>query len=304
MFETPKILLIGIGGGGCTIISGCKSWPIVGVDTIADKTAYSSIKNFILAGGHLATGCNGNPSLGKKRITDKLEELRDTIVEYDVIFLVAGLGGGTGSAGLPTLASLCLELGKKVFSIATFPFPSRNSLEICNSINTVVDLNELLVPSLFLFQARKDGLSLNDSVRFYDKACLRIVDLLIENNIFFVHKSHIDSALSKVIREAHYEEILCYDGKALKAILNDDYKHYDLDSYYNSPKQMPIVPISQCELCKHFHGLKHSEDKVFKQPTCSAFMNGIPEELMWSIVPHDTNYPGDNGILFERKQAR
>jgi len=129
----PSVLAIGIGGAGCNVISWVKERGIVGgklvsVKTDANHLAVCKADRRILI-GEKATGglgCGGYPKLGETAMKETMDEVVEAVTGANITFLVAGMGGGTGTGGICALAE---ELRKKygggpqlIVGVTTLPF--------------------------------------------------------------------------------------------------------------------------------------------------------------------------------------
>lgn len=123
------IRAIGIGGGGCNAIDSLKKDGVMGVDFIAANSDVQALqKNTaeikVQVGKNTAKGLGvgGNPEVGKKCVDESLEDVKKHLVGSDMVFISAGMGGGTGTGGAPSIAKIAKELGALVVAIVTKPF--------------------------------------------------------------------------------------------------------------------------------------------------------------------------------------
>ena len=117
----PSVVAAGIGGAGCNIISWVKEKGVTGgrlvsVNTDANHLKISKADRRILIGGNLTKGlgCGGYPDLGEKALRENADEVINDLLEANIIFLIAGLGGGTGTGATAVLAE---ELRKRFFGL-------------------------------------------------------------------------------------------------------------------------------------------------------------------------------------------
>ncbi|HPD19857.1 MAG TPA: cell division protein FtsZ [Candidatus Pacearchaeota archaeon] len=172
-----KIKVIGIGGAGGNTVSrlfeaGIKDVELVSVNTdIQDLNKKKA--NFKIRIGEKTTqglGAGMNPETGKLAAEENIEELKDVLKTADIVFLTAGLGGGTGSGAMPVVADLAKKLGVLAIGIVTLPFSfegkkrkkiAQESLEaIEKAVNTLVvipndRLAEIIPPKSSLEEAFK-----------------------------------------------------------------------------------------------------------------------------------------------------
>ncbi|MBZ9572885.1 cell division protein FtsZ [Patescibacteria group bacterium] len=131
----PKIKVIGIGGAGCNTISRMADSELKGVDLIAVNTDAQALKQSkgkyqkILIGqtttGGLGTGMDYR--LGEKAAQESKEKIKEVLTGVKMVFLTCGLGGGTGSSGIPILAEIAKNLGALTIAIVTSPFSFEGS---------------------------------------------------------------------------------------------------------------------------------------------------------------------------------
>ncbi|MCL6523342.1 MAG: cell division protein FtsZ [Thermoflavifilum sp.] len=134
-FDLPKekssiIKVIGIGGGGSNAVNYMYSLGIEGVDFIVCNTdaqalANSPVPNKIQLGPSLTQGlgAGANPEVGKQATEESFEEIRRILeVNTKMVFITAGMGGGTGTGGAPIVAKISKELGILTVGIVTTPF--------------------------------------------------------------------------------------------------------------------------------------------------------------------------------------
>ncbi|MGF1513199.1 MAG: cell division protein FtsZ [Elainellaceae cyanobacterium] len=127
--SVAKIKVIGIGGGGCNAVnrmiasevSGIEFWAI---NTDAQALEYSSSQNGLQVGQKLTRGlgAGGNPAIGQKAAEESRDEVAAALEGSDLVFITAGMGGGTGTGGAPVVAEVAKEVGALTVGIVTRPF--------------------------------------------------------------------------------------------------------------------------------------------------------------------------------------
>ncbi len=124
------IKVLGFGGGGGNAVNHMYLQTIQNVDFIVCNTdaqalATSPVPNKIQLGPHLTSGlgAGANPNIGKQATEESLDEIRKMLeVNTKMAFITAGMGGGTGTGGAPTVARICKEMGILTVGIVTTPF--------------------------------------------------------------------------------------------------------------------------------------------------------------------------------------
>jgi cell division protein FtsZ len=127
--ETRKVRVIGVGGAGSNILDRAMLDGIDRVELAAANTDVQSltgaVTNLKIQLGRNLTrglGSGGDPELGLAAAEESSEEIQAAIAGYDIVFVCAGLGGGTGSGAAPYIAKLAKDAGALVLVLATIPF--------------------------------------------------------------------------------------------------------------------------------------------------------------------------------------
>ncbi len=127
--QMPKIKVIGIGGGGSNAVDRMIENEVQGVEFIVCNTdaqvlRLSKAETRVQLGKELTRGlgAGANPEIGKKAAEESYEELEKMIDGADMVFLTAGLGGGTGTGAAPIIAKIAKDSGALTVGIVTKPF--------------------------------------------------------------------------------------------------------------------------------------------------------------------------------------
>lgn len=150
--EFAKIKVIGVGGGGNNAVNRMIDHGVRGVDFIALNTDRQSLfaskaENKIQLGEKITKGlgAGANPDIGARSAEENREEIHDALVGADMIFITAGMGGGTGTGAAPIVAEIAKDLGILTVGVVTKPFgfEGRKRLiqaeEGINNLKTKVD---------------------------------------------------------------------------------------------------------------------------------------------------------------------
>ncbi len=123
------IKVIGVGGGGGNAVNRMITSRISGVDFLAANTDLQALRaNHALVkiqlGGKLTKGlgCGADPETGRQAALEDTEKILEALEGADMVFVTAGLGGGTGTGGAPIIASLASEMGALTVAVVTKPF--------------------------------------------------------------------------------------------------------------------------------------------------------------------------------------
>jgi cell division protein FtsZ len=124
-----RIKVVGVGGGGGNAVNTMIAAGLPGVDFIAANTDAQALKANLapikMQLGEKLTrglGAGGNPEVGKRAAQEDVERLREYLSEADMIFITAGMGGGTGTGAAPIIAKVAKELGSLTVGVVTKPF--------------------------------------------------------------------------------------------------------------------------------------------------------------------------------------
>jgi cell division protein FtsZ len=125
-----KIKVIGVGGGGGNAISSMiESGTISGVEFVAINTDAQVLLNNkaptkLQIGEKLTKGLGvgGNPEIGRQAAEESVEKIKELLIDTDMVFVTAGMGGGTGTGAVPVVAQLAKEAGALTIGVVTKPF--------------------------------------------------------------------------------------------------------------------------------------------------------------------------------------
>ena len=127
--SVARIKVIGVGGGGCNAVNrmidsglaGIEFWT---VNTDAQALTYSATTNTMQLGQKLTRGlgAGGNPSIGQKAAEESRDEIFQAVEGSDLVFITAGMGGGTGTGAAPVVAEAAKEAGALTVGVVTRPF--------------------------------------------------------------------------------------------------------------------------------------------------------------------------------------
>lgn len=130
--QTPVIKVIGVGGGGSNAIRYMVRAGVDGVKFIECNTDAQALgladteAETVLQLGSTITkglGAGANPEIGREAALEDIDRIRDVLAGSDMVFITAGMGGGTGTGGAPVVAQVARELGILTVAIVTRPFP-------------------------------------------------------------------------------------------------------------------------------------------------------------------------------------
>ncbi len=132
--DSPVIKLVGVGGGGSNAVQHMVQSGIEGVDFICANTDAQALKGMdaqtVLHIGQSITkglGAGANPEIGRQAAMEDRDRIQDLIEGTDMLFITAGMGGGTGTGAIPVVAQIAREMGVLTVAVVTKPFPFEGS---------------------------------------------------------------------------------------------------------------------------------------------------------------------------------
>ena len=206
----PVLKVIGLGGGGCNAINRMIELGISGVDYIAANTdcqalnaTLAPVKIHLGPKSTRGLGAGGNPQMGEAAAEETYSELNDALAGADMIFLTAGMGGGTGTGSIPVAARVARATGAVVVAIVTTPFSfeigrrQQNAREGLAKLQPFAD-TLITVPNDRLLQIASRDLSLEMAFRLADDVLRQgiqgISELITQPgmiNVDFAHIRHL-----------------------------------------------------------------------------------------------------------------
>lgn len=127
--SVAKIKVIGVGGGGCNAVNRMIASDMAGVEfwsinTDAQALTQASAYNRLQVGQKLTRGlgAGGNPGIGQKAAEESRDEIAAALEHADLVFITAGMGGGTGTGAAPIVAEVAKEVGALTVGVVTRPF--------------------------------------------------------------------------------------------------------------------------------------------------------------------------------------
>ncbi len=137
-----KIVVIGVGGGGNNAVNRMIDEEIQNVEfwvANTDKQALSTskAKNRIILGEEITggLGAGGEPEVGEKAAEASADDIREIVQGANMVFVAAGMGGGTGTGAAPVIARIAKDAGALVIAIVTRPFTFEGKKRVVNSID-------------------------------------------------------------------------------------------------------------------------------------------------------------------------
>jgi cell division protein FtsZ len=174
------IKVVGVGGGGSNAVNRMIRAELMGVEFIAVNTdaqalLMSDAPHKIRIGDKITKGlgAGADPSIGRKSAEDDSEKLYEALKEADMVFVTAGMGGGTGTGAAPIIAEIAKDIGALTVAVVTKPFQfegSKRRLLAEQGINDLVDKVDTLItiPNDRLLQVVEKRTTMTDAFRIVD----------------------------------------------------------------------------------------------------------------------------------------
>jgi cell division protein FtsZ len=148
---SAKIKVLGVGGAGGNAINDMIASQMVGVDFIAANTdaqaldrSLAPVKIQLGVNVTRGLGAGGDPEVGKNATLEEAEPLKQVLQGADMVFIAAGMGGGTGTGGSPVVAELSRELGALTVAVVSKPFEFEGKMKRRLADNGIEDLRKVV----------------------------------------------------------------------------------------------------------------------------------------------------------------
>ncbi len=175
-----RIKVIGVGGGGGNAInnmieSRLKNVEFVSANTDAQALKISLAPTKIQMGVEVThgLGAGADPDIGRKAGEESEELLRETMASADMVFVTAGMGGGTGTGGAPVVARIAKEIGALTVGVVTKPFDFEGKVRMKNAEVGLEELKKcvdtlIIIPNDRVFSVIKHGAPASDAFQIVD----------------------------------------------------------------------------------------------------------------------------------------
>jgi len=213
-FSVPPVAIIkvlGIGGGGNNAVNrmidaGIKSAEFIAINT--DKQALLSNKAKVrIAIGEKLTkglGAGANPEIGKRAAEESKEVIADLIKDANLVFITAGMGGGTGTGAAPVIAQIAKEMGILTIGVVTKPFAFESKIRSQNAEKGIEALKQfvdtlVVIPNNKLLQIVPKGTPVVDALRTADDVLRQgiqgISDLIVTSSLINLDFADVETTI-------------------------------------------------------------------------------------------------------------
>ncbi len=183
----PKIVVFGVGGGGCNavnnmITSGLKGVDFVAANTDAQSLSQSHAERCIQMGtkSTQGLGAGSHPEIGFESAEEVMGDISDAIHGAHMVFVTAGMGGGTGTGAAPVVARVAKEMGALTVGVVTKPFLFEGNRRMRIADAGIEEMEQyidtlLVIPNQNLFRVSNEHTSFTDAFMMADKVLLGAV---------------------------------------------------------------------------------------------------------------------------------
>ena len=221
--QGARIVVVGVGGGGGNMIGHMINEGIEGIEMIAANTdaqvlQASAAPLKIQMGSRLTKGLGAGmkPEVGKDSAEESQDEIRDALEGADIVFIAAGLGGGTGTGAAPVIAKTAKDLGALTISVVTKPFSFEGKKRMRLAEAGLQELKDeshsiVVIPNDKLLSIIDKNLGTKESFKMVDAILARAV-----NGTSGVILSSGDNDIN--LDFADLQTVMCHQGLALMGV--------------------------------------------------------------------------------------
>jgi len=208
------IKVIGVGGGGGNAVEHMVQANIDGVEFICTNTDAQALKNAsartVLQMGNNVTkglGAGANPDIGRQAALEDRERIVELVDGADMVFITAGMGGGTGTGGAPVVAQIAKEMGVLTVAVVTKPFPFEGKKRMAVAEQGIKELSEyvdslITIPNEKLMAVLGKEVSLLDAFKSANDVLLGavqgIADLITRSGLINVDFADVRTVMSEM----------------------------------------------------------------------------------------------------------
>lgn len=210
----PKITVIGVGGGGGNAVQNMIEADLDGVEFIAANTDVQALSNSssqkqISLGTNLTSGlgAGANPEVGAAAAEESFDEISEMIRGSHMVFITAGMGGGTGTGAVPVIARAAKEQGILTVAVVTKPFGFEGSRRMrlaeagIEELQQVVD-TVIVIPNQNLFRIATERTTLQEAFKLADEVLYKgvrgVTDLMLVPGIINLDFNDVKTVMSEM----------------------------------------------------------------------------------------------------------
>ncbi len=211
--QGAKIKVIGVGGGGGNAVNTMIECQVHGVDFVVANTDAQALRNAkapvkIQLGGQLTKGlgAGANPNVGREAAMEDKEKMIESLKGADMIFIAAGMGGGTGTGAAPVIAEVAREVGALTVGVVTKPFSREGKQRLAKAEEGIRELKKhvdslIVIPNDRLLGLAGKSMSILDAFKPADdvlrQAVQGISDLITASGFINVDFADVKAIMSE-----------------------------------------------------------------------------------------------------------
>ncbi|MBN1822957.1 MAG: cell division protein FtsZ [Endomicrobiales bacterium] len=218
--EHPAVLkVVGVGGGGSNAVNRMIAAGIHGVEFVTINTDVQALRRSVAPvriqiGDQISRGLGvgGNPTIGQQAAEESRERIKELFEGTDMVFVTAGMGGGTGTGAAPVIASIARSLGILTVGVVTKPFEFEHRIRLLQAEEGIKNLRNytdtlIVIPNEKLFTIVDDKTPIEDAFRIVDDVLRQAVQS-ISDVITTPGEINVDFADVKTIMKGAGEALM------------------------------------------------------------------------------------------------
>ena len=190
--DGARIKVIGVGGGGNNAVDRMIEAGVANAEFISVNTDLQQLKNGkaptkLQIGTRLTSGlgAGAKPDIGRKAAEEQEDEIKSYLTDTEMVFITAGMGGGTGTGAAPVVAKIAKNMGILTVAVVTKPFFFEGPQRMKNAVAGIEELSEnvdaiVTIPNDLLLKTADKKISLKDSFKLADEVLRQGVEGIIE----------------------------------------------------------------------------------------------------------------------------
>lgn len=206
-----KIVVVGVGGAGNNVVDRMIEDEVTGVQFVAMNTDLQDLELSLASDkvplGEKVTqglGAGADPEVGAKAAQESLDQIKEQIKDADMVFIVCGMGGGTGTGAAPVIAHEARQMGKLTVGVMTTPFSIERAVRRENAENGIAKIREdldtiLVIPNDKLFNLASKSTPIKQMFKLADEvvkqAVRGITDIINEDGVINLDFRDIERAM-------------------------------------------------------------------------------------------------------------
>jgi len=210
----PRITVIGVGGAGGNAVNNMIDQQLEGVEFLVANTDAQALANSraesriqLGAGVTQGLGAGSHPEIGRQAAEETIAEIADGLEHSNMLFIAAGMGGGTGTGGAPVIAKLAKERGILTVGVVTKPFQFEGAHRMKLAENGIEDLEQfvdtlIVIPNQNLFRIANEQTTFADAFNMADQVLYSgvrgVTDLMVMPGLINLDFADIRSVMTEM----------------------------------------------------------------------------------------------------------